>query len=170
VEEAIISANINSDLEQRLATATSFGGIQQILSAEGVEMSEHEIVVGLLAGGVSPRFVNLSPNARNQVAQVLLLAERNPAIAQVLASPEQVGFLLPGLLAGEGLDLDDEAVVSLSQPIELEDQELEQVVGGFLTETLILGFANIVVGALATVACTWIVEHYKYKTATAHRA
>jgi len=150
-------------LENKLQGVASIRGIQKVLSEEGLALSEAQIAQGLIAEGVSPRFAGLSPSAQEQVAQVVVLAERNQAVAHVLTSPDQVTAQLPALLAAEGISLDAEALSALSAPLELDDEQLEQVVGGS-TAALVIGLiGTVVVPTLATIFTLWINKHYDTK-------
>ena len=148
-------------LEQKVASVKSIHDIQQVLAAEGVQLSEVEVVKGLIAEGAAPRFADLSEAAQAQLAQVLVLAEREPAIAEALSTPEQISAVLPGLLATQGLTLDAEVLDALSQPRDLDDQQLEQVVGGI--DPVLAGLITLGITTLGTVLTLWINKHYESK-------
>jgi len=71
---------VSAVLEQKLDSAKSIHDVQQLLSAEGIQVSSVDLVKGLIAEGASPRFQHLSEAAQSQVAQVLVLAESDAAI------------------------------------------------------------------------------------------
>ncbi|MBM5819937.1 MAG: hypothetical protein FJ070_07630 [Cyanobacteria bacterium K_DeepCast_150m_m2_101] len=148
-------------LEEKLASVKSIHDIQQILASEGVQMSDVDVAKGLIADGASTRFAHLSDSAQQQLAQVVVLAERDPGIAQALMAPDEVKERLPGLLAAHGLSLDAEALSALSQPLELDDQQLEQVVGGI--DPVTAGLITLGITTLGGVLTLWIKEHYASK-------
>jgi hypothetical protein len=148
-------------LEQKLASAHSIHGIQQVLSDEGLELGDWEVARRLLAEGAVPRFATLSASAQDQIAQVLVLAERDPLISQALANPADAYAQFPDFLAVHGLNLEAEALEALSRPMDLDDQQLELVVGGIdpVTATLI----TTGITALAGLLTLWITKHYDTK-------
>lgn len=156
-----MTVSVAPDLERKLAAVNSLHGIQQLLAAEGLPMSDLELARGLIAEGALSRFAGLSPAAQDQVAQLLVLAAADPAIAVVMADPEQVTDRLPGLVAGQGLTLDEEVLAALSRPLDLADTQLEQVVGGIdpVTASLIT-FGITTLGSVLTL---WITKHYESK-------
>lgn len=129
-----MTVTTSQGLQQKLALVQSIQDIQQVLASEGVELSEVDVVKGLIAEGALPRFSHLSATQQAQVAQVLVLAEGEPAIAAALATPADFATSLAPLLAHHGLILDDAVLAALTQPQELDDQQLEQIVGGGLTQ------------------------------------
>ena len=148
-------------LEQKLASVKSIHDLQQVLESEGLQLSDVDVVKGLIADGGSPCFAGLSETKQAQLAQVLVLAEREPAIAEALEMPEQLAAVLTPLLAAHRLILDDEVLAALSQPHDLDDQQLEGVVGGIdpVTASLI----TLGITSLASVATLWITTHYATK-------
>jgi len=156
-----MTASVSPELESKLAAVTSIHGIQQLLATEGLQMSDLEIARGLIVEGGSFRFAGLTPAAQDQVAQLVVLAEADPAIAALLADPEQVADRLSALAAAQGLTLEAEVLVALSQPLDLADAQLEQVVGGIdpLTASLI----TLGITTLGGVLTLWITKHYESK-------
>ena len=148
-------------LEQKLAAVKSIHDIQQVLESEGLQLSEVDVVKGLIADGVSPRFAGLSETMQAQLAQVLVLAEREPAIAEALVMPEQLTAVLPPLLAAHGLTLDAEVLAALSQPHDLNDQQLQEVVGG--VDPVLAGLITLGITTLGGVLMHWINRHYDSK-------
>ncbi len=141
-------------LEQKLAAVKSIHDIQQVCAAEGLEMTDAQVAQRLIADGAMPRFTNLSLEAQRQVADVLVLTEQDPQIAALMRGGDD--GTLTGLLATHGIQLNDEALDALSQPPELDDPQLEQVVGGSATLAIIGAIGGIVV----QIATLWIVTHY----------
>jgi hypothetical protein len=156
-----MTASVSPELERKLAAVTSIHGIQQLLATEGLQMSDLEIARGLIVEGGTSRFAGLSPAAQDQVAQLMVLAAADPAIAAVVADPEQVADRLPALATGQGLTLDEEVLAALSRPLDLADTQLEQVVGGIdpVTASLIT-FGITTLGSVLTL---WITKHYESK-------
>lgn len=152
------------ELQTQLTDVKSIGGIQKVLADQGLSVSEVQIAQQLIAEGLSPRFAGLSPSAQEQVAHVIVLAEHNPAVAQVLMSPEQATAQLPALLAAEGLSLDAEALEALSKPLELDDAQLEQVVGGI--DPALITLITFGITTAATVATLLINRYFDYKDKT----
>jgi hypothetical protein len=153
-----MTTTLPAALEQKLAAATSLHGISAVLAAEGLPIGELEIAQGLLQAGASTRFAGLSGRACDQLAQVLVLAESDPAIGRILLDPQQVTAGLPALLAAHALVLEPEALAALAAPLDLDDQQLEQVVGGIdpMTASLI----TLGITTLGGVLITWITKHY----------
>lgn len=156
-----MAVSVSPDLERKLAALNSLHGIQQLLVSEGLQMSEVEVARELMAEAGSSRFAHLAAAAQDQVAQLVVLAERDPAIAAVLSDPARMADRLPALAAGHGLQLDAEVVSALSQPLDLADAQLEQVVGGIdpLTASLI----TLGITTLGGVLTLWITKHYETK-------
>lgn len=148
-------------LEQKLAGVKSIHDIQQVLESEGLQLSDVDVVKGLIADGGSPRFAGLSETKQAQLAQVLVLAEREPAIAEALVMPEQLTAVLPPLLADHGLSLDAEVLAALTQPHELNDQQLQEVVGG--VDPVLAGLITLGITTLGGVLMHWINKHYDSK-------
>lgn len=150
-------------LEHKLATVRSIHDIQVLLAAEGLEMSDTEIVQGLIAEGASPRYSDLSPEAQAQVAQLLVLAERKPDIAEALVHPLDSGTALAALAEAEGLALDPQAQAALQQPLDLNDDQLEGVVGGL--DPVTAGLISLGITTLGAVLMHWINRHYDARLA-----
>ncbi|MCX5943917.1 MAG: hypothetical protein NTZ53_01100 [Cyanobacteria bacterium] len=150
----------SSESQGKSYSVNSISEIQSLLGSEGIQKSELEIIRDLIAEEPTHRFAKLSSKALDQVAEVLLLAERNPNIGAILLNPNSINDLLPSLIVAEGFTVEAEALAALSQPQELNDDQLEQVVGGIdpLTASLItLGITTV-----ATVVTLWINRHYDY--------
>ena len=141
-------------LEQKLAAVQSIHDIQQACAAEGLEMTDAQVAQRLIADGAMPRFANLSLEAQRQVADVLVLTEQDPQIAALMWGGDD--GTLTGLLATHGIQLNAEALDALSQPPELDDSQLEHVVGGSATLAIIGAIGAIVV----PIATLWITTHY----------
>lgn len=152
---------MNQQLAQKLASAHSISEIRNVLADEGLTLSEPEIVQGLIAEGASPRFAGLSPAAQGQLAQVLVLAEQNPTLAKVLVSPGQVQAQLPALVAAAGLTLDQEVLDALAAPVEISDEQLEQVVGGI--DPVLATLITLGITTAASVAMHLINRYFDYK-------
>lgn len=150
-------------LELKLSSVKSIHDLQQVCAAEGLELTDVEVAQKLIAEGGLPRYAHLSIEAQHQVASVLVLAEGDSQIAELIATPYEVAEQLPVLLAAHDIQLDPEALDALSQPLELDDAQLESVVGGSAT-LAIIGAIGAIVGPIATL---WITEHYSAKVKVA---
>lgn len=144
-------------LEQKLSAVQSIHDIQQVCAAEGLEITDVQVAQRLIADGAIPRFVNLALEAQRQVAEVLVLAEQNPQIATLVQGGDD--GTLTGLLATHGIQLNDEALDALAQPPELDDPQLEQVVGGSAT-LAIIGAIGAIGAIIVPIATLWITTHY----------
>ena len=152
---------VSAVLEQKLDSAKSIHDVQQLLSAEGIQVSSVDLVKGLIAEGASPRFQHLSEAAQSQVAQVLVLAESDAAIGQLLLTPAACTSLLPAALASHGISVDAEALAALSQPIDLDDQQLEHVVGGL--DPVTAGLISLGITTFFGSLTHWVNRHYDAK-------
>lgn len=152
---AMASVNLQA-LEQKLSSVRSVADIRQVLADEGVAMDDLAVAKGLLAQGALPRFAHLESTAQEQVAKLMLLAESNPEASQAIASSD-VGRIT-AIASAAGITLDPEVTSLLAQPLDLDDAQLQQVVGGIDPLTASLITAGI--GAIVTIATLWITRHY----------
>lgn len=146
-------------LEARLTSARSIADICQVLADEGVTMDELSVAKGLIEQGALPRFAHLGSDAQEQVAKLLLLAESNPEASQAISGSDV--NQITAIASAAGITLDPEVTSVLAQPLDLDDAQLDQVVGGIdpLTATLI----STGIAAVVTIATLWINKHYDAK-------
>lgn len=165
-----MSALLSPALEQSLAGATSISALRKVLAGQGLSMTDLEIAKGLIRDSGGHRFQGLSEASIDQLARIIVLAEQDAAIAQLLLQPERVAEQLPVLLAPHGMVADSELVAALCEPLELDDAQLDQVVGGVaLTGACIAGIIAAVGTAasitIVPIAITWINRHYDLQQA-----
>lgn len=155
--------SISEGLELKLSSAKSIHDIQQVCAAEGLELTDVEVAQKLIAEGGLQCYAHLSTEAQHQVANVLVLAEGDSQIAELIATPHEVAERLPALLEAHDIQLGLEALDALSQPLELDDAQLEGVVGGSAALATIGAIGAIVV----PIATLWITQHYAAKVKVA---
>lgn len=149
----------SSVLQDKLSSARSIADIRQVLAAEGVVMDELEVAKGLISQGALPRFAQLGAKSQDQVARLLLLVAENRELARAIGASDVQ--LITAIAGSEGILLDQEVACVLAQPLDLDDAQLEQVVGGIDPLTASLITAGI--GAVVTIATHWISKHYETK-------
>jgi len=151
----IMSISEIEGLQQQLESIDSISSLQQILAANGIDKSQKDITKSLLSSGAFGRFRSAPEEVHNELANLIVLSEQEPQLLALLSSGGDINEITDALTSF-GLTPSNDLIQALQAPAELSDDQLEQIVGGSLT----LSILGLVLPPMIGLVSYWIQEHY----------